>query len=383
MNTDTLSSFAPYAGAAISAAGTFYTANQSKSIAKKQLAAQKEENALNRQYNSAEAQKARDYQTAMQKAYQAYNTPSAQAQRLADAGMHPNSMLGNLQAGDYGITSAPSSSYSTGLSPVGYTPPDFTSAARTLAEARVLNTQADKNEADAREANSNAVTNEMLLSGKIVLQGIEVNLGKWAEKMAPLQAKKLKGEILSLEDSHNTAVASLNEINARTAGLKEDVITKRLDNIFASETFHTRIRDMAARCRISEAQAKYAVARQVAELLNLDADSHSKLSSAFMSSSLGKYYSNKQELETKEWDSFKDVRYTHSVLENRRMRYDLEMDETFEATERGLKIAGESVGLAGYLFDDVMESIEDVHDTTTGKRKTTRTRRTPRFRFRH
>lgn len=377
MNTDTLSSFAPFAGAAMATAGTFYTANSSKSIAKKQLAAQKEENELNRQYNSAEAQKARDYQTAMQKAYQEYNTPSAQARRLAEAGMHPNSMLGNLQAGDYGITSSPSSSYATGLSPVGYTPPDFTSAARTLAETRLLNSQADKNEADAHNSESQALTEDMMRSGKIVLQGIEIELGKWAEKMAPDQAKKLKGEILSLEDSHKTSIESLNEIKARTANIKQDTLLKYFDTAFASESFRYRIRTMASECHISEAQAKYAVARQVAELLNLDADTNSKLASAFQSSSLGKYFSNKQELESKEWDSFKDVRYTHSVLENRRMRYDLEMDESFETTERGLKIANMTSNTAGNLFqmiddffyDHGKELVHDeyIYDENTGR----------------
>lgn len=362
-----LSSFAPVAGAGLGLVGSIIGGIQSSNNVNNQIEAQKKENQLNRHFNAIQAQLNRDYQSAQIADYRRYNSPLMQVKRLQDAGFHPSALLGNVQPSDGGFTSGAQASSSGGISPVGYQPFDPSAAARTLAETRLLNSQADKNEADAHYSESQALTEDMMRSGKIVLQGIEVNLGKWSEKMAPDVAKKLKGEVLALEDSHKTSIESLNEIKARTANTKQDTLLKYFDTAFASESFQYRIRTMAAECHISEAQAKYAVARQIAELLNLDADTNSKLASAFQSSSLGKYFANKQELESKEWDSFKDVRYTHSVLENRRMLYDLEMDESFETTERGLKIANMSSTTAGNLFqmlDDFMygHGQELVHD---------------------
>lgn len=103
-----------------------------RAIAEKQLQAQREENQLNRDYNTAEAEKSRnfvneqrlrsqEYQTQMVK-----DTPQLQVQGMREAGINPAVAFGHgtgVATGGSSVpsgTSAPSASFSTGLSPVPY-----------------------------------------------------------------------------------------------------------------------------------------------------------------------------------------------------------------------------------------------------------------------
>lgn len=360
-----LSSFSPAIGAGVSLFGSLFGNKQSGANVDKQIAAQREENALNRQFNSAEAAKNRAFQAGQVDAYRRYNSPLAQARRLQEAGFHPNSLLGNVQPQDSGLSSGAQASSNGGISPVGYSPLDLSSASRSVAEIDLLRSQAEKNRADAHNSESQAITEDMLRSGKIVLQGIEVELGEWAKKMSPDQAAKLKVEILSLEDAHNTAVKTLDSLDAQIANIKQDTLSKWMDNIFASQSFQYRIRSMAAQCHITETEAKYVVAKQIASLANTKADTQSKLASAFQSTSLGKYLENKKELDTLEWNGFSGVRYQHAVLENKRILFDLSQDEKWVDTERGLRVAEMSSTTAGNFYQSLSNFFSGGYDDLT------------------
>lgn len=352
-------------GAATNLVGSLIGNHQSSENVKRQIEAQREENRLNREFNAREAQLNRDFQSGQIASYRRYNSAVAQVARLQEAGFHPSAMLGNVQPQDSGLSSGAQASSNGGISPVGYSPLDLSATSRNIAEARMLESQARKNDADAHNSESQAITEDMARSGKIVLQGIEIDLGEWSKKMAPEEYNKLKGEVLSLEDAHNTAVKTVESLDAQIANVKQDTLSKWMDNVFASQSFQFRLRDMAARCHITETEAKYAVAQQIAALSNLKADTKSKLASAFQSTSLGKYFSNKQQLDTLEWNGFSGVRYQHAVLENKRMKFDLSQDEKWDDTERGMKVAEQSVGFAQLFFDDVMDYVDSGKDTLT------------------
>lgn len=300
----TLESFAPFAGAAMSTAGQFYSANQSKSIAKKQIAAQKEENALTRQFNMDEAQKARDYSTAMQKAYQEYNTPAAQARRMEEAGYHPMSLLGNVQPGDYGITSSPTASSSGSLSPVGVQQPNFDVAARTLAETRLINAQADAAEAKAAKDEADTNTIDSMRDGLITLQDLEI---EYSRKFKEAQLLQLRSMAESLNQGISESKERMNQIVAQTNVLRQQAISTELDNAWKDKTFDTRVKQESARLHISEQEYRYMVASFTMRLANLRADTDSKLASALRDSAMGKMLDSNREINEKRWDMFHQI----------------------------------------------------------------------------
>lgn len=348
---NTIASFSPVIGAGVNLVGSLIGSHQSGQNVKAQIEAQRRENSLNREFNAQQARLNREFQLSQVADYRRYMSPLAQAQRLQEAGFHPMSLLGNVQPSDAGFTSGAQASSNGGISPVGYSPLDLSSTARSVAEVDLLRSQAEKNRADAHNSESQAITEDMMRSGKIILQGIEIDLGEWAKKMAPEQFDKLKGEVLSLEDAHKTAVKTLESLDAQIANIKQDTLSKWMDNIFASQSFQYRLRSIAAQCHISETEAKYAVAMQIASLANVKADTKSKLASAFQSTSLGNYLENKKELDTLEWNGFSGVRYQHAVLENKRMKFDLSQDEKWEDTERGLNVANMTMSTAGSFYE--------------------------------
>ena len=63
--------------------------DSTKNFAREQMAWQSQENAINRQFQSAEAEKARQYNTQERLAVQEYNSAASQVRRLGDAGINP------------------------------------------------------------------------------------------------------------------------------------------------------------------------------------------------------------------------------------------------------------------------------------------------------
>ena len=124
-------------GAGASIASTAMTNATNKSIANSQLQAQREENQLNRDYNTQEAEKARQFQQNMMQEQMNYQTQSWRDQQRSalalqvagarDAGVNPQVLLSGGGASASGGSasapsggSAPGASFSSGLSPVPY-----------------------------------------------------------------------------------------------------------------------------------------------------------------------------------------------------------------------------------------------------------------------
>lgn len=122
--------------------GSLIQADSSKSISKAQLSAQKEENQLNRAWQTQQAEIARRYNTSERLAAQeydkqmldytnAYNTPVMQAGRLQEAGLNPQiAMAGSVQnvssvAQKSTPQTSPMPSSVSGLSPVPQQPLDL------------------------------------------------------------------------------------------------------------------------------------------------------------------------------------------------------------------------------------------------------------------
>ncbi len=117
------------------------------------LAMQKKENALNRSFNSREAEKQRAYLTEMFNATNAYNDPSQVVKRFKNAGLHPA-----LAFGGFANASAPDSASSASSNgSVGGQLPDYSgiqSAGNALMQQKLIDAQSRLADAQANKINA-------------------------------------------------------------------------------------------------------------------------------------------------------------------------------------------------------------------------------------
>lgn len=169
---------------------------------KKAIAAQREENALNRQFNMEEAQKSRDFQREMFNAENEYNDPKRVVSRLMAAGINPALAFGDFaNSASAAGGSAPASS-SGGISPVM---PDWSgiqSAGRSFLDAELLKAQTRNINAQAAKTESETPWVDQLnsIEAQLKQSGIDLNLSsvKVNEEQAKVlvdSAKKIQADI--------------------------------------------------------------------------------------------------------------------------------------------------------------------------------------------
>lgn len=345
-------------GPAVSGVSSIIGNLQSSKNVKRQIEAQQRENALNRQFNASEAQKNRDFQSAQIASYRDYNTPANQMKSMQDAGLHPMAALGTLGATDPGTTSGAQASTSNSISPVGYQPLDMTATSQQLASTRLLNAQADKTESEAKNLDARTLTEDQIRSGLVTEKNLQVELGKLAVSLQEKEIEYFRYKFQEAEQMIENSKAELQEIVARTANIKSQTISNNIDNAWKSKTFETRVKQESARLGIMESEYKYLVASFSFRLMNLQADTTSKLASAFQASSLGMYMQNKGFLESDEYFSFKGGRLRMLNNENDRLEFDLSSDKKFRGVERTMGIIDSGLRSVKTLQDIIFRPAE-------------------------
>lgn len=102
-------------------------------------------NQMNNEFNAAEAQKARDYQTEMWEKTNAYNDPSAVRQRLASAGYNPYLALNSGAAGSASNVGSPSTASAASAAP--QQPYDWNNLASSVSSAFQIANQSQQTNA--------------------------------------------------------------------------------------------------------------------------------------------------------------------------------------------------------------------------------------------
>lgn len=102
-------------------------------------------NQMNNAFNEKEALRARQFQLEMWNRENAYNTASAQRQRLSEAGLNPYLMMDGSSAGTAGSTG--STSQATAAQPLQVNPMDYSSFANTLARSAEMSYQQQQSNA--------------------------------------------------------------------------------------------------------------------------------------------------------------------------------------------------------------------------------------------
>lgn len=140
---------APALSAGSSLLGSLFSAHS----ANKALNAQRQENALNRQFNAAEAQKSRDFQLDMFNRENAYNDPKAVVGRLMNAGMNPALAFGNI-ADSASVSGSSAASYGSGVNPPMPDWSGISAAGRAMLDQEMLQAQIDLVKAQTAKTNT-------------------------------------------------------------------------------------------------------------------------------------------------------------------------------------------------------------------------------------
>lgn len=241
--------------------------------ANKQIKAQKEENALSRQFNHDEAAIARQFSLDMYNMNNLYNSPYNQRQLMLQAGIHPALAYEGSGAFSAAMAAQPSqASSSSSLSPVM---PDF-SGLRDVGSAA---SSVYKDIQNARESDSLRQLNEVELrylpdkrTSEIWMNNenaIKIkNEGRLTNDQRALVAKTIAKYSEDIENVKlNNQLLELYKIGASI-----DNINKAIDSIYKGEMYDKTIKQIESDYNLKETQARCLVQSTIAQIqLNLAA----------------------------------------------------------------------------------------------------------------
>lgn len=264
----------------------------------KQIAAQREENEKNREYNLNLAKMQNQWNIDQWNRENAYNTPAAQRARLAAAGMNPDLAYGE---GVSANISAASPEMTAGAPSV---PTDVSNLAnkqtigdvvRSTMQLRLAESQAKANDAGAKktdqETKNLAVEND-ILSADALTRAIQ---NEWSIEFTKSQV--YYNHALEKESHANAEnlAAKTNNINVQTENLytqrdallqqiknmELDAVQKKFDMWLRSKEFDLQvqqvmqsIKESDSRINLNNQQAADIVATQMARVLNLNASAY-------------------------------------------------------------------------------------------------------------
>lgn len=189
-------------------------------------------NRMNNEFNAAEAQKVRDFQLDMWNRENAYNTASAQRQRLEEAGLNPYLMMSGGSAGT--ASSVGSSSPASASPPLSMQRQDFSGLTNTLSTALQIANQTK--ETNARVQNLQSQKSLFDSQANQTLSNIDwFKLGptykKWSQETglmrAGLQFQTDRQQLRNMEWSNNLVQAQ--HVGQLLDNQSKNVINKYLD----------------------------------------------------------------------------------------------------------------------------------------------------------
>ncbi|UPW41263.1 DNA pilot protein [Sigmofec virus UA08Rod_4626] len=309
---------------------------------------------LNREFQSLENQKSRDFSLRMWNMNNQYNDPSAVVERLRMAGLNKSLMYG----GSNGITpatSVPVGSGASGAMP-NTTNPLSPELARTVAETRLINSQADKLDSETIGQMTFNKFSEQLYQGQIDYQGVQIRVGS---------------SVAGVNDAQKTVLyRSLNKLDAEVRNINADTDLKRsVSDINALEIDWLEVRNSHKNSywgtTISKLESEAKISRQEAETFMIS-----------LTSALALQYSerllNDKKSET-ELALYTKLSNEASNLEkygvrldveNGRLQIQLDLDKDYAEAERVINMIVSGLGGVADVFN-VVNLMKPKRSTTT------------------
>lgn len=255
-------------GASSLVSGLFGTFSQNSNT-DKQVSAQAEENQKIRDYNLNLAKMQNQWNFDLWNRENEYNTPKAQMQRLADAGLNPDLFYQN---GVSGMTAASSPSMSAGAPA---TPQDMSAIGqkRTVGDAmqkslqdaalgahiRLMNAQADKTE---KEATGQDLKNQNILAlDKAALDKLLADT-----ELSKEEKKEVTQNIENLKKANTQLDYVISNLALQNQGLTQQQLIERLNFSLNHTKLHVEILNGMAQFGYTRAQTKSLLERLPKEL---------------------------------------------------------------------------------------------------------------------
>lgn len=244
--------------------------------------AQEKENERNREFTEYMYDKQYDNKFKMWNVQNKYDLPSAQKQRLIDAGLNPDLMYSGK-----GVSPSPNLQAAVAGSPSAGSLPGYGGVSEAFNQGRLLDAQIRNIDADTKQKESQTVgqgyTNDILASdakfadaknsGIIRAQDVQID-----DTSAAADLKRQ--QIINLQEEVKVFNQNIRESIARCRNMDVDTISKEIDNYIKDNSKEFQIRTIAAQCGITETEARFAVARIKKQLSLWDSQIASNLASA-------------------------------------------------------------------------------------------------------
>lgn len=261
--------------------GGIFSSVLSHDSSMEQIAAQRHENALNRNFNMKEASKARqfsaeqsqiarDYNTSMVNAQNEYNNPTNQMARLRAAGLNPNMIyqsLGNSSVGVGSTSMVGSSASASSSGSVGTSLPDYSgilAGLRTAAEIGVMKSQVRKNDSESELNEISAKYRDQIEKGNVDFLGVNIQVAKDKTKA---EIEKMAQDMAESQKRCDEIGVNIRLKSAQEASTVQTFISQLLDNKIKSATLTDVIRQVKASAKLTEEQASMYVRATMAQMV--------------------------------------------------------------------------------------------------------------------
>lgn len=270
---------------------------QNKNI-DKQIAAQREENQRNREYNLNLAKMQNQWNIEQWNRENTYNTPLAQRQRLAAAGMNPDLAYGegvsaNLAASSPEMTAgAPSSPVDVSNLANKQTVGDMVRSVlqNSLVQAQTEATKAGKDKTKQETKNlevendilsADALTRAMQNEWNIEFTKSQVYYNHALAKESHANTERLAAETNKLNQETENLYAQRDVLLQQVKNMEIEAVQKKFDMWLKSKEFDLKVKQVMqsikesdSRINLNNQQAADIVATQMARVLNLNASAY-------------------------------------------------------------------------------------------------------------
>lgn len=312
---------------------------------KKAIAAQKEENALARQFNWDMAQWQNKVARENLEDERRYNLPSEQMSRLKEAGLNPDLFYGNGASGIVDPHVAPAADVASVApadvaSTIMNTPTAMESLmagamySKTLAETKNIEADTGKKEGEKESLTIDNLTKAMTQGSTVELSDLSVEIAKSNLSLNDAQKNKLVSEINDINEHIKLTRAAISETMAKVQNLDTQTFATRVETMLSQKRFDVEVQDFQrrlketdARVNLSSTEAKALLVTMFAKAANLDADTLLKRSNIQLTDA--------QKTQVEHYTNSIDVHRDAAVFK-------LSQDQKFDSVERVVSVANQA-----------------------------------------
>ncbi len=340
--------------------GLFNSASQDKAnkaqleFARQQFATQVGMYNQGLEFNKAESQRSRDYNTSMLQYQNAYNSPAQQIQRMRAAGLNPDLIYGNGQLGSSSASgngspsaSAPGAPSGTSYNPqstrIGDAIMNALSIERQRAEIDAIKANVEKTGTENEILKSDARWRDALNAGDVALKNVNVKVGESVSQLNEQKVKESRQLVSESESRVDEINQRITESQARVESIGQDVLYKRIQNRFASEQFQASLRESYTRIK----------------KMNADIDiSYKNFSLGCQQLALQAYGLEIHERDINSQIALRSLEAEGITIKNGQLALDFELDKDFKRFERTVGAVNATATCIGNIIDTVWKPVE-------------------------